>query len=303
MDKKRVITSFVYNRPESVAAYGYGSGVFKQEGYKDSDKPQIDVFFLVDDLKEWHQKNMKMNSSDYSLMGRVYVNMSSIERLKGHNNITYYSHIYENGYRFKYGVMEEQDFLSSLKSWDNFFIAGRFHKPVLEIKGNSRLESAINENKRQAVLVSAILAPRIIRRKDFYHIICSLSYCGTLRMYVAENPHKIDNIVNGNFDRLQSLYEFDEDYIKVLDERYLKIDHDLILRHVKELPVGLLTYMYENNYDVTSLMDLRKAITLYLAEHNKKEEIYQTIDSIKTNGVVRSTPYLLAKVSKRITGK
>ena len=89
----------------------------------------------------------------------------------------------------------------------------------------------------------------------------------------------------------------------MLDERYLKIDHDLILRHVKELPVGLLTYMYENNYDVTSLMDLRKAITLYLAEHNKKEEIYQTIDSIKTNGVVRSTPYLLAKVSKRITGK
>ena len=56
--------------------YGYGSGVFKQAS---SVKPLTDVIFVVDDLKGWHMENMKMNPSDYSLIGRLYINRSSIK--------------------------------------------------------------------------------------------------------------------------------------------------------------------------------------------------------------------------------
>ena len=133
MNKKEIITSFVDARPAVVGAYGYGSGVFRQAGYEEEDIPQIDLIFLVDNLKEWHKENMKYNRDDYSLLGRIHVNVSSLKRLKGSNGITYYSQIFENGYRFKYGVMEEQDFLLFLNSWENFFIAGRFHKPILQI--------------------------------------------------------------------------------------------------------------------------------------------------------------------------
>ena len=171
MNKKEIITSFVDARPAVVGAYGYGSGVFRQAGYEEEDIPQIDLIFLVDNLKEWHKENMKYNRDDYSLLGRIHVNVSSLKRLKGSNGITYYSQIFENGYRFKYGVMEEQDFLLFLNSWENFFIAGRFHKPILQIKGNEEEDEAISKNKRQAALVAALLAPSRLSKKDFYKIL------------------------------------------------------------------------------------------------------------------------------------
>jgi len=302
MDKKQIISTFVQNRPEALGAYGYGSGVFRQVGYDQSDNPQIDLIFLVSDLKAWHHENMKMNREDYSFTGRVYVCFSNIEKLKGNNRITYYSQIYENGYRFKYGVMEEMDFLSFLYSWDNFFIAGRFQKPTLQIKGNPIEEAAIKKNQEQALLVAALLAPNIIPVKEFYKIICNLSYAGTLRMYVAENPHKVENIVNGSYERFNSIYNLNTDYMKEMDNGTVIINHDKALKHVEELPIGLFTYLYENDYDFTNLYAIRYGISTYLNEHNKAEEIAQTFDSIKTNGISRSTPYLLAKVKKRVSG-
>ena len=63
------IEEFINKRPDVVAAYGYGSGVFKQAGYTSKDKPQIDLILIVDDLKEWHKKNFKLNRKDYSFFG------------------------------------------------------------------------------------------------------------------------------------------------------------------------------------------------------------------------------------------
>ena len=80
MEKREAISKFALKRPESVGVYGYGSGVFKQAS---SVKPLTDVIFVVDDLKGWHMENMKMNPSDYSLIGRLYINRSSIKRIKG----------------------------------------------------------------------------------------------------------------------------------------------------------------------------------------------------------------------------
>ena len=59
------VINFVKNRPEVVAAYGYGSGIFKQSGYTSKDKPQIDLILVVDDLKKWHKENMKANPKDF----------------------------------------------------------------------------------------------------------------------------------------------------------------------------------------------------------------------------------------------
>ena len=302
MNKREIITSFVQNRPEAIGAYGYGSGVFRQEGYQAKDKPQIDIIFVVDDLKDWHLQNVDKNKDDYPMLGRVFLNRSSIKDLKGRNNITYYSQIYENGYRFKYGVVEETDFLSSLINWDKFFIAGRFQKPTLRIVGSDKEEEAIKRNKEQALLVAALLSPSLISRKNFFRNLCSLSYTGTLRMYVAENPNKVNNIVNGNYEMLNQIYNLDVDFIECQSE-LIAIDHHKALRHVKELPTGLLLYLYEAGYDTANLESIRNGISSFLYNRNKTEELNQTFDTLKTNGVVRSTPYILAKVKKRIAGK
>ena len=302
MEKESVISSFVANRPEAIGAYGYGSGVFRQTGYSEHDNPQIDLIFLVEDLREWHLNNIRKNEDDYSLFGRAYVSMSSVDKLKGGNGITYCSPVYENGYRFKYGVMEEKDFLTYLHTWENFFVAGRFHKPVLEIKGNELEQEAINHNKRQAVLVAALLSPERISRKEFFKILCSLSYSGTPRMKVAENPHKVDNIVTGNYCILREIYELGEEFIDSNGDELI-IDHSKALRHAMELPIFLLAYLYEKGYDITNIHSIKKGILYYLKEHNKKEEFSQSLETIKTNGIVRSTPYFLAKIKKRVVGK
>jgi len=302
MNKKVILEKFVANRPEAIGAYGYGSGVFSQEGYKDTDNPQIDIIFLVEDLIDWHKENMRINGTDYSIMGKHFLRTSDIEDIKGKNRITYFSHINENGFRFKYGVMEEKDFLLFLNSWQNFFVPGRFQKPVLKIIGSEEEDNAIEYNKRQAMLVTALISPTITNRFEFFRLLCSLSYNGTLRMVIAENPNKVFNIVEGNYDRLNEIYSLPEDYIET-DGDLLLIKHTKALKHVKELPIGLLTYLYKNGYDFSNVFSVRHGIFDFLKEHNKAEEISQTIEGIKTNGIVRSAPYLAAKVKKRVVGK
>ena len=101
-------------RPESRSVYGYGSGVFKQAS---SVKPLTDVIFVVDDLKEWHMTNMRMNPNDYSLIGRLYINHSSIKRVKGLNGVTYFSEINGGEYTFKYGVIELTDWIQGFDGY------------------------------------------------------------------------------------------------------------------------------------------------------------------------------------------
>ena len=300
MDKDTAIRNFIEKRPETLGVYGYGSGVFKQVGYSLKAKPQIDVILLVDDLREWHQENLRMNSRDYSIMGRIHANITNLNKLKGYNKINYYSHIKDGNLFFKYGVMEEGDFISFLSTWRSIFVAGRFHKPTLEIKGNDRERRTIEENRRQAMFVAALLSPMIVYKKDFLRTVCNLSYIGSIRMNIAENPHKVDNIVNGCIEKLANIYNMDLPFITFLDNDRIIISHKVAMAHVKELPLYLVTYLYENGYDFNSLEDIRSGIITFFTERNKVEEYRQFMDGISTNGIVRSVPYVLSKVKKRI---
>ena len=50
-----------------VHAVGYGSAVFKQANYNvDTPDQVIDVLMVVDNAKEFHEKNFKHNYSHYS---------------------------------------------------------------------------------------------------------------------------------------------------------------------------------------------------------------------------------------------
>ena len=92
MDKKVDIIKFAERRPASQAVFGYGSGVFEQRDSEHS-KAQTDVIFIVKDIKEWHLDNMTMNDQDYSFLGRIHFSQKNVAKIKGKNNITYFSHI------------------------------------------------------------------------------------------------------------------------------------------------------------------------------------------------------------------
>ena len=299
MNKPEIIQEFVDNRPDAKGVYGYGSGIFKQYSYTKYDKPQIDMIFIVDDLKDWHLENMTKNEKDYSFTGRIHLSRSSIKKIKGLNKITYFSHIYENGYQFKYGVTEMNDFINNLKTWENVFLAGRFQKPVYEVKSNDEIRDAILENRNKASYIATLLSKRVTTDYKLLNLLCGLSYVGALRMIVAENPKKVENIVLGSYDKLKNIYSFDEDYIKRVGDKII-IDHKKALDRIWELPPALLIYLVDNEVDFDDINSVRMALLSFFSKHNRTEELNESLNGLLTNGLVRSTPYLLAKVKKRI---
>ncbi len=301
MEKREIIESFANKRPEVLGAYGYGSGVFKQSTHYTDYIPQTDIIFITDDMRLWHKKNMELNSTDYSILGKIHFNGKNITRLKGKNNITYLSNIYENGCFFKYGVIEIEDYLNGLNTWNNIFVAGRFHKPVLEVISNDKIREAIAYNRKCALMIACLFCDQITEIYEIYRRLCSLSYCGDARMIFAENPNKVVNIVNGSFDRLREIYSLNEEYLTVFDDGIVNINHKMLLDKMGELPITLLNFLNEVNTDFTCLDIVRINIGMFFMCKNREESKNQMAEGIRTNGIVRSVPYVLAKVRKRVT--
>lgn len=300
MEKREAITRFALKRPNSIGVYGYGSGVFKQSNTEGS-KPLTDVIFIVPNIREWHLQNMQMNNGDYSLIGRVHLSRKNIAKLKGKNHITYFSEIKDGEYTFKYGVIEVEDFKRGLSTWDNIFMAGRFHKPVMEVISRDDVRKAISYNRRVALMIASLFCDPVTTKDKIFNQVCGLSYMGDARMAIAENPHKVENIVEGSFDKLVEIYSLDEDYLEELEDGVVKINHSRILERINELPIHLLHYLRSMDTDFSDLDLVRINIGEYLLSKNKVESRAQIMQGVKTNGVIRSIPYAFNKVKKRFS--
>ena len=297
--KKETIKRFADKRPEARAVFGYGSGVFKQ-GIPVG-KPQTDVIFVVDDIKRWHHDNMSENSDDYSLIGRLHLSSDSIEKIKGNNFITYVSDVKGNdGNTFKYGVVENSDFQRGLCTWDNLFLVGRFHKPILDVMSNETVRKVISTNREKAFRVACILSNPVTDKESIFRMLCGLSYMGDARMRCAENPNKVRNIVKGNFPNLENIYKFNEPYVKLLANGVVLISHEHLMFEITELPECLVDYLAETDTDLKDLESVRQRILEYVIRHNRIESKAQIVEGIKTNGIVRSIPYALSKVKKKL---
>lgn len=291
MEIKDKLKLFAVCRPHVIAAYGYGSGVFKQQGYEENDHPQLDLILVVDDIVKFHKENMEQNPNDYSFIGKVFYNISSKETIKGMNGVTYQSHIEELGSTFKYGVVEFDDLEHQLLTWENFYLPGRFQKPILEVIGNRRLSSAIEENRNYALMTALQFMHDGNTLTDLYEKIVSLSYIGDTRMEHFENPNKIKNIVAASFEELDKIYN-KKAYFNVEDDK-ITLNYDAISKEY--LPAYLAHHLLGR--------DRLQGIEEYLTMKNQEESINQTIHGLKTNGIVRSTDYAFEKVKKRIYKK
>jgi len=62
-----VLTHF----PPVSFAMAYGSGIFHQAGYSESDiaSAMVDFVFAVDDPQQWHEANLAQNRHHYSAVG------------------------------------------------------------------------------------------------------------------------------------------------------------------------------------------------------------------------------------------
>lgn len=296
METKRLLEEFVRSRENEVptiAAYGYGSGVFKQKG-NDTKNSMIDTILIVEDAKEWHKENKKKHQNDYSASAKILLGRINFERISGLTGITYQTNITYANHRFKYGVISTKTFVTQMEEWNSFFLPGRFQKPVYPIRTTKEIEAAIDKNRRIALLISLLTLPENDRTlRGLFINLCSLSYLGDIRMLFIENPNKVTNIVDAEFPLLLKIYGEKNKFFTVLENDELAIDYLEILDELyRILPPNMHKYL-------SNLATLQQSLLRHIQEMNRIESITQPLVGIVTTGPIASFQYVKQKMAKR----
>ena len=136
----------------------------------------------------------------------------------------------------KYGVIGTDDLLRDLHTWDTLMVAGRLHKPVQHIVVDRTVMAGVAANLQAVLATSLFMLPtaftsevsaeyrvrrqqivklldhlkiilRFICAQALFASICGTSYLGDVRVGLAEDPLKVQRIVEGSWDRLHDLYQ------------------------------------------------------------------------------------------------
>ncbi|CCO26311.1 Mitochondrial translocator assembly and maintenance protein 41 homolog Short=TAM41 [Rhizoctonia solani AG-1 IB] len=188
-------------------AFAYGSGVFNQDGYKDSDRPQLDFLFAVTHADHFHSINMQQNPKHYALVPRLLGSdfVARTQSLAPGLWFNPYVRV-KDGVTIKYGVTTVDNLCADLLGWKSLYMAGRMHKPIRIIKDDPRVRLTQQVNLTSAVRAALLTLPERFNEKELFERIAGISYAGDPRMSFAENPHKVRNIVNAQQGQFRELY-------------------------------------------------------------------------------------------------
>ena len=212
------------------------------------DPPMIDLVLAVDDPIQWHTENIERNRHHYSMAaygGAPFVaRLQDTAAQVWYNALVPVPAPFGDGRQLmKYGIISTQALQNDLNTWSSFYISGRMQKPVAWIEGHAMhsttpttiqgiqgtqgtqgtqeteeenlapnphhaLARAGQCNLRGAVAAALLLLPATFTEGELYETITGLSYAGDFRMAIAENPHKVKNIVHspGSPLRFHRLY-------------------------------------------------------------------------------------------------
>lgn len=302
--------------------FAYGSGVKKQTGYTNDQLKDtlIDLMFCVDDAKQWHAENIKMNSEHYScikLMGA-----SNIARVQEKFGAKVYCNTLvsiENGCSIKYGVISSTDLLRDLNDWTDLYVAGRLHKPVqILIQPNSpNISNALELNLKNAITSACLLLPQKFSYYDLFYQIAKLSYSGDFRMIFGENKDKVRNIVQPQLESFIDLYtpllkKFsfclnlpNKEYSN--NEKIISQDKSsqVLLRHLQELPNNVICKLLtrqpktEENFKLLANdANLQSRVAKSIESIVWRSSITQSIKNIPTAGLAKAFRYSWKKALK-----
>lgn len=151
------------------------------------------------------------------------------------------------------------------------------------------ISQAIESNYRSALAAALLLLPPRFTAEELFVKIAGLSYAGDFRMRFGESPRKVRNIVEGNFDEFQRLYD-----------PYIKESPCLM----KTSSTGL--YESSNSSELWSQLPVSvakknpRALSQQLARIVARSSRSQSIKGILTAGMVKSGVYVYRKLSKAI---
>lgn len=92
----------------------------------------------------------------------------------------------------KYGVISTKSLETDLLEWKHIYIAGRLHKPVVDLfqPKHPNLKESIKKNRQTALRTALLQRGRFMSKFDLFHSIAEISYLGKLKI----NPHSIESL-------------------------------------------------------------------------------------------------------------
>ena len=303
LDVVERIKKFVGTLPKTISVKAYGSSIAYQAGYKATEKKQVDLIVIVDDIKRFYEENLKLNKYMYGLTPRLYFRHAKEKSLKKGAGICYTADIPYGIDSFKMGVIEKEDVLDDLLNWKTYYIAGRFQKEMKTIQEDKEIEEANEINKRNALTIALILLedenPTLMK---LYETICSLSYMGDSRKnFKAEDPRKVQKLASGSKEHFDREYTAKTDLFTVNKDDTITIDYKKVLKRIEELPENLkikIADSIDGRLSEEKLPEIRRAIVEYLTTIIKKSSMAQTLKGVKTTGLYKSLKYAIAKLKK-----
>jgi len=294
-------------------AFAYGSGVFDQIETKENksmsqkDRPMVDYIFAVDDPVAWHKANLETNGDHYSAI--QYAGADFIANIQENFGASIYFNtlvdVPEYNQKIKYGVISTSSLCRDLETWDTLYVSGRLHKPVRVIispdTGKSeeatRLNTGLHNNLTRALNASLFLLPETFTKFELFETIVGLSYTGDMRVGIAENPRKVQNIVRGSFDNLESLYkEVNPQLLNASDTDTGKLHQDMSETARLQLLQSLPERFHQHDPGTLDREVLIRQLRQTIARSSKS----QTIKGFLTAGWKKSAVYALQKLRKAL---
>lgn len=320
----------LFDFPEVISAFAYGSAVFTQESNSDMKNNMLDVVFIVDNALRWHKSNLQMNRSHYSMFARS-IGPSFIASLQENLGAKmYYNTLVPwNGQMIKYGVITQTRLKEDLLHWQSLYSSGRLQKPVKFLSSISdQIQSCLDTNLKHALNASLLCLPEKFSVEDLFMQITRLSYDGDFRMIIGENKNKVSNIVKPNIELFRKLY-----YSHLINDKFIHIDKDIIIQdlnpetrfaRLRQLPCNVKSRIVNWQMSWLSFQtfnnpsnEMQDAI-LYSLAHNqiKTQEsvqkatrsivryssITQSSKGILTTGISKSLIYSGKKLAKMLRG-
>jgi translocator assembly and maintenance protein 41 len=225
---------------------------------------------------------------------------------------------------WKYGVIGVDNLVNDLTTWEHLFIAGRLHKPVLDLDSNyfsHRLEDireARKTNMKAAAAAAMVILPQNFSELDLYYVISGLSYAGDVRLlFGAENPNKLSNMI---YKRPQSLHRFRKTFETTLENLESR---GLLLRSRKPStagsPLDIPIYKFEQNpamkpellrshlphsvqdavfLNAESADDLSNQLKNHVFKTVRRSTAKQFVNNLLMNSPLKSSKYAIAKLAK-----
>lgn len=278
-------------------AFGYGSGVMSQGKRQLTKQTQVDLIFAVENPLNWHAINIQQNPGHYSFLKYFGPRGTSWVQQNLGAGVYFNPFVNVNGIQVKYGVASLDTLKDDLLNWRSLYLAGRLHKPVAIVASDEETAQAQSANLLSAMSVGLLLSPELFKPIELYQKIAGISYMGDVRMAVAENPQKVQNIVVNQLDSFEKLYRplFSELGIENADNGLLKRSSensfllDKLPAHFRDKISG----------DILDPRSRRPKISSAIRRTVKGPSFTQSFKGLLTAGFTRSASYALQKLTKR----